>query len=339
MTFDIIRFRFDTPLHLSNARPNDYGSSERIVHSDTLTAAIYQAWAMLGQPDWIPTTANQSPGFAVSSLFPFRGGSQPVYFLPKPYFRNKAGQDDTGMGESGDAKKYKKVQYVDVSHFEGYLHQRTPPTAGTKAIRGMFQSVALAADKGDFLTTDVLPRIVRPRDESEPTPFYMERLYFSQDSGLWCIVQYDNDTARKRVQSAVLYLADNGIGTDRSVGNGLFTPAFDTLAINTPTSAQYAVSLSLFCPENHAQLTRLLADNATRYDLIQRGGWLSEPHNSYRKRSVWMFREGSLLRHDITGVDMIGSVIDLRPNESKLPTKIGHPVWRDGRTLLLPVNY
>lgn len=339
MTFDIIRFRLDTPLHLSNARPNDYGSSERVVHSDTLTAAIYQAWAMLGQSDWIPTAAGQSPGFAVSSLFPFRGGSQPIYFLPKPYFQNKAGQRDSDAGEPGDAKKYKQVQYVDLPHFESYLHQLTPPTAGTAAIRGAFQSADLATDKGDFLTTDVLPRLVKPRDESEPTPFYMERLYFSQQSGLWCMVQYEDDAARKRVKSAVLYLADNGIGTDRAVGNGQFTPAFDTLAINAPPSARYAVSLSLFCPQNHNQLTRVLTDAETRYDLIRRGGWLSEPHNSYRKRSVWMFREGSLLRHDTTGVDTIGSMIDLRPDDDKLPTKIGHPVWRDGRTLLLPVNY
>lgn len=339
MEFDCIRLRFDTPLHLSNARPNDYGSSERVIHSDTFTAAVFQAWAMLGHADWIPADSNTSPGFTVSSLFPFRGGTQPIYFLPKPFFRHQT--EPTNNADAGDAKKFKKVQFVDVPHFEAYLHQAPLPSLGTSAIRGAFQSQALASlkdDEADFLTSDVQTRLVKPRDESEPTPYYVERLYFRHDSGLWGLVRYETPEARQRVETAVRYLGDSGLGTDRAVGNGLFTPSFDKLNLNLPASGQFAVSLSLFCPTDHKQLTDVLSDSRTRYDLVRRGGWLSEPHNTYRKRSVWMLREGSLLHHANRRPDMLGTLVDLRPTLPNGLPSVNHPVWRDGRAFLLPVN-
>ena len=350
MEFDIIRLRLDTPLHLSNVRPNDYGSSERVVHSDTLTAAIFQAWAMLGKTDWIPESEQDSQGFLLSSLFPFHGGREvepaenrpavaPIYFLPKPFFRNRPGQQDPI--EAGDAKKIKKVKFVDVPHFEAYLHQNALPSAGVSAIRGAYQSeklMQMSSEEANFLTADVQTRLVKPRDESEPTPYYIERLYFRYNSGLWCLVQYDSDKMRDRVQTALRYLADSGLGTDRAVGNGLFTPAFDKFTINVPESGQFAVNLSLFCPESHDQLTEVLTDQRTRYDVVKRGGWLSEPHNTYRKRSVWMFQEGSLLRYAFQQPGQLGKLVDLQPLDENGKAMISHPVWRDGRALLLPVN-
>ncbi|MEZ0542919.1 type III-A CRISPR-associated RAMP protein Csm4 [Fibrella arboris] len=337
MRFDIIRLHFTAPLHLSNARPDDYGSSERTIHSDTFTAAIFQAWATLGQTNWIPKTKTDAPGFAVSSLFPFRGGATPIYFLPKPYFRNE--HTNTFTLEPGEAKKIKKLQFLDVPHFEAYLHQRETPSVGTSAICGSFQSSQLAdiqaEDGRNFLTSSVQTRLMRPRLETEdPTPYYVERVFFRHDSGLWCLVRYDSAEARRRVRAAVEWLGDSGIGTDRAVGNGQFRAECDhTLDIDVPTAGAFAVNLSLFCPESHPQLTALLADERTRYDLVRRGGWLSEPYNTLRKRSVWMLREGALL-HQAGADKPVGKLVDLRPEV--LPES--HPIWRDGRTILLPVN-
>lgn len=47
-----IHFKFLSPLHLSNARA-DYGKSERLLHSDSLIAALMSIWAQGGQLDWI----------------------------------------------------------------------------------------------------------------------------------------------------------------------------------------------------------------------------------------------------------------------------------------------
>lgn len=354
----LIRFRFKAPLHLSNIRPDDYGVSERVVHSDTLTAAIFQAWAMLGRTDLIPGNSSSAaePGFVVSSLFPFYENRQaeeveqrgPVYFWPKPFFRNS--NTNNVELKPGEAKKYKKVQYVDTAHFLAYLNQTAPPDGGLDNLHGAFQCKPLPKDYADFLTSDVQTRLTKPRNESEPTPYYIERLYFRYDSGLWCLIQYDNADAEKHVKAALTYLADEGIGTDRSVGNGQFEPDFcdQPDSFRFPTSGSYGVNLSLFCPEDYTQLAKLMGHNgdqpdpAVRYELVQRGGWLSEPHNTLRKRSVQMFRPGSLFRLLTPApYTRAGRLVDIKPvpEDDKLAPHLPiHPVWRDGRALWLPVN-
>jgi len=50
METKIYRLVFETPLHISDVR-EDYSKSEQRIHSDTLYAAVMQAWAMLDKSD------------------------------------------------------------------------------------------------------------------------------------------------------------------------------------------------------------------------------------------------------------------------------------------------
>ena len=353
----LIRLHFTSPLHLSNTRPNDYGSSERVIHSDTFTAAIFQAWAMMGFESLIPRDPepHKKPGFTVSSLFPFYGGEpldvkpkDPVYFWPKPFFRNKL--TEKSELAPGEAKKYKKVQYLDTDHFMACLSQSAPPTGDTANLHGLFQSQMLPDKFADFLTDDMQTRLTRPRDESEPTPYYVERLYFRYDSGLWCLIEYDNADVEKYVRAALRYLEDEGLGTDRAVGNGQFRAEFpDTIPFDLPQQGNYAMNLSLFCPESHEQLTDFVFDKTSpealqpdpnvRYELVQRGGWLSEPYNTYRKQSVQMFRPGSLFRFKVSNrMETAGKLVNLKPTLPEGLPGVDHPIWRDGRALFVSVN-
>lgn len=325
MMFDTLYFSFKTPLHISNAR-SDYGQSERIFHSDALYAAIMQAWAMLGKTDWI----GKQPDFTVSSLFPFTTvGNNKIHFFPKPFLKPNL---DKQVQKTEDAKKFKKVKYVDAPILEAYLNF-SPQPADTYWLKGSYQT-QYAIDS-DFIQTDVVPRIRKPRRDSEDAePFYTERLYFKSGSGMFCLIQYDNAEAQKRVEAAIHYLADTGIGTDRNVGHGLFDWSEGKLSLSLPTTSAFGLNLSLFCPETQQQLTDML-DYQSRYEIIKRGGWMSEPYNTYRKRSVYMFKEGSLLR---TAAIPKGKTVNLQPDNALLPSQVMHPVWRVGKALFLPVK-
>lgn len=325
MNFDTLYFAFKTPLHISNAR-SDYGQSERILHSDALYAAIMQAWAMLGKTEWI----GKQPDFTISSLFPFTSvGNSKIHFFPKPFLKPNIDQQ---AQKTEDAKKFKKVKYVDAPILEAYLNY-LPQPADTSWVRGSYQTQYLIDT--DFIQTDVVPRIRKPRRDSEDAePFYTERLYFKSGSGMFCLIQYDNAEAKKRVEAAIQYLADTGLGTDRNVGHGLFEWSAGELSLSLPTTSAFSLNLSLFCPENQQQLTEMLHAQA-RYEIVKRGGWLSEPYNTYRKRSVYMFREGSLLHTTATPK---GKTVDLQPENALLPTQVTHPVWRVGKSLFLPVK-
>ncbi|GAB2801396.1 hypothetical protein GCM10027275_54400 [Rhabdobacter roseus] len=326
MTFDTIYFEFKTPFHISNAR-SDYGQSERIFHSDALYAAIMQAWAMLGKSDWI----TPRPAFTLSSLFPFTCSNvgKRIHFFPKPFLQPNVSKNAI---RPEDAKIFKKVKYIDAWHLEQYLN-KTPLQTSINEVKGSYQTYE-NIDKG-FLQADVIPRIRKPRlDKEDAEPFYTERLYYKTGSGMFCLIQFEDFTAKAKVQAALNLLADNGLGTDRNVGNGLFNWEMGQLSISLPPVSDWSLNLSLFCPENKEQLAGMLASEA-RYEIVKRGGWLSDPYNSYRKRSVYMFLEGSLLK---TSASPKGNTIDLKPDNSLLPTQISHPIWRIGKALFLPVQ-
>lgn len=328
--FEVIYFKFKTPLHLSNVRA-DYGLTERIVHSDTLYAAIMQTWASLGKEEWI----SQNPDFTLSSLFPFTpdlNTGLPIHFFAKPYLK----PNNRTESRPEDSKKFKKVQYVDQDYFERYLNY-TFIDSDLSSLQGAYQTQG--SIDPHFMTTNVQQRIKRPRNEQEDSvPFYMERIYFKEGSGLFCLVQYDNPEARNRLMAALNLLAENGIGTDRSVGNGQFEVSPGKIELDVEAHADYALNMSLFCPDSKEELAEMLSGESVKYEIIKRGGWMSEPYNTFRKRSVYMFRESSVFSIKNDGVFSKGKTVNLQPDNAALPVKVEKPVWRVGKALFLPVK-
>lgn len=325
MPYKALKLLFTSPLHLSDVRANDYGKSERIIHSDTLVAAIMHTWAFLGKSEWI----KEDTGFSVSSLFPFTTAAEnTVYFLPKPFCGLNIPESDI---DPDAAKKAKKVHYFDTAYFQSALKQTEINKIDSKSFQGKYLTdVKIDAD---FLTSDTRIRIRKPRNDADDAePFYMEQLRFKAGSGMWGIFSFENETIQKRVEIAIEYLQDAGLGTDRSVGNGQFTREWiDKLPLDISTPTKYGLNLSLFCPTDQTQLGEML-DSKARYELIKRGGWLSEPHGSLRKRSVYMFKEGSVFNMpELTNI--LGQVVDLQPEIIKNQ----HPVYRSGKALFIPI--
>lgn len=325
MPYKVLKLSFSSPLHLSDVRANDYGKSQRMLHSDTLTAAIMQTWAMLGKAEWI----RKDSGFVTSSLFPFtKAADSSVYFLPKPFCGLNIPEDKT---DPSIVKKAKKVQYFDTKYFQSVLKQTPIESIVEDSFQGGYLSDS--AINKDFLTSDTRIRIRKPRnDANDAEPFYMEQLRFKAGSGMWGIFFFDNEIVQKRVEIAIDYLQDAGLGTDRGVGNGQFTYEWmNNLPLDMKTPTKYGLNLSLFCPTDQTQLVEML-DSKARYELIKRGGWLSEPHGSLRKRSVYMFKEGSVFKMpQLTNI--LGEVVDLQPEILKNQ----HPVYRSGRALFIPI--
>ncbi len=321
----IYRLYFNSPLHISDVRA-DYSNSEQVIHSDTICAAIMQAWACLGKDEWI--TGN--PGFTLSSMFPFTQDEDKnkVYFFRKPYFLPISVDR---VNKAGDSKKYKRVQYIDASFFEKLLNGEFDATVNDA--KGPYLTASSIDD--EFIKSKVAPRIRWHRDEAEDAePFYMERLYFKQGSGLWFACE-GNKQDDARVESALRFLSDAGLGTDRNVGNGRFSFENDKLELRIPEESNYCINLSLYCPASVGVL-KTMVEGARGYDFIRRGGWIGEPYNTYRKRSVHMFSEGSVFSRKTQGIESDGITHDLRPMET--PVKVRHPVYRVGKALFLPMK-
>ncbi len=326
--FKVYKLHFTTPLHIGDTR-DDYSISLKTYQSDAMYAALTSCLAKVGKE--IPKDGDL--GFTVSSLFPFYQKSEndkPVYFLPKLLKQKLPKLEDIG-----NAKKVKKVSWLDITYFEKLIGGNTLFENGKdlEHIKGDFLTASTI--ERDFMSSQVSQRVTISRDLSEDAkPFYMDRIFFKDKSGLF-FMAYGNTNL---LDGALEVLKDEGIGTDRNVGNGYFTFTKEEIEIDLPES-NYISNLSMFCPESETQLNDMLTDKAVAYDFTKRGGWITTaPHNSIRKNTVHMFTPASVFKALKTTVDIniMGKIVDLNPAQSY--PGIDHPIWRNGKSIFIPVK-
>lgn len=324
----IIRLTFTTPLHISNAR-SDYGISETFIHSDTLYSAIISAWSNLGITAYIPESANTSLPFTLSSLFPyFHANDEYTYFLPKPAsFHPKVPIDLN--------KKVKKIEYFDSTHFKLLQEGETLDIFEYKLQSQFFTDKKIPTA---LYERSEQPRVRVSRSYDPAEPFYIERIYFHEHAGLYFFLHYEDEKVLQAIQYALDYLKDEGIGTDRNVGNGKFTwelePNANIIHFENLESP-YALNLSVYLPENHQTLSSALDENSY-FGTITRGGWItSYPYLSLRKKYIRAIKEGSVLK---LPSGSSGRIVDITPDKDKLPVKDIHPIYRVGKAWWVPIK-
>jgi CRISPR-associated protein Csm4 len=315
-----------------------------MLHSDALTAAIYFMWSRLGKEEWIPKDQLTDPGFVISSMFPYSViDGKYTYFVPKPFL---PGRSVDVVLDTVLRKKLKKVRWIDWPIFSALLNGETLKVGSTNVFDS-YQSIDPISEmagssrgaKGAHVESEVFPRARVSRTGLDDTViYYIERLFFGESSGLYSVIYYSSEEAKSRVWAALRLLGDEGIGTDRNVGHGKFVAeAGDTLVLPEIESPAYLVNLGLFCPSGSDELSAMIRWNNAGYDIVRRTGWLSEPYNTWRKKSVYMFREGSCFDaswlKDSSQPLILGTNIDVRPQET-VPA-ISHPVWRAGRSIFV----
>jgi CRISPR-associated protein Csm4 len=320
---DIIKLKFISPLHLSRGKAGLENSFETL-HSDTLKSALFVCALQLYKDAEILRGDNGMAffnAFRVSSAFPYASDE---LFFPKPEWIN-----DTLKTEV-EPKDFKEIKFIGWAFYKGLISGSADKFL-PQNIRNKKYYTDKVMNAAPF-ESEVVQRVVVPRDyEHDADTFYTERLYFKNDCGMFFLISFEDETWREIVMSALALLGENGIGSDKSVGNGQFevkpkTPfAFDTF------EADKKVSLSLYCPKQ-GEVNKKEFIDASAYSIIKRGGYLANPedfdNSTLRKKSVYMFTEGSVFPNE----NLIGQVVDLKPDE--YPNI--HNVWRDGRALFLP---
>jgi len=321
--FKLYKLRFSA-LHLGDERA-DYDKSNLVYHSDSMYAAITSALAKVGTviPD------NGDFGFSISSLFPFYQRdkeSKTVYFLPRILKQDAF--------EPGLRKKVKKIAWLDLPSYTKYIHGEPlfEGRVNESSMKGNYSTSEIIDE--DFISSNVNPRVVISRDGSEDAkPFYMERLFFKEGSGLYFMATGETQV----IDRALEILQDEGIGTDRTIGNGFFECETDMMEMILPKSETIS-NLSMFIPETKEQLKVLFETESLAYHFQKRGGWITDAGlNTYRKNNIYMFDEGGVFNY-IEKIDteiVLGKVVNLKPTIEHVPIK--HPIYRDGRALFIPV--
>ena len=334
--YKLYKLHFTSPLHIAD-RHEDESNSLKTIQSDTLYSALMSCLAKTGCT--IPD--NGDLGFTISSLFPYyqRGkDNYPVYFLPMPIQARISELSDVSM-----AKKVKSVQWVDVALYSRLLSGNSF-FDGTDEYYQFIQESYLtkqvlpedANGYKEFVRSEVSQRVTLQSrtGEEDALPYYVDKILFKYDSGLFFLAEGDTEM----LENALSILSNEGIGTDRNVGFGIFEYSVENLALELPDDADHQVTLSLFIPESKEQLNELLASNDVAYDFTRRGGWITTyPYNTLRKNAIYGFMPGSVFNLKEGQVcASIGGIVNLKPDMGKLTPD--HPIWRNGKAIMLPIK-
>ena len=327
LTFPIYELDFgNAALHLSRGKSNTYTDSDALLHSDSIKSAIFStAIELFGASK---ATAAFFDQFKVSSAFPVVKNK---YFLPKPAHFNV----ETGRKDLND------VQFLEVKFWEKYAQglQDEDDLVSAAQLSTSFKSEATQrvwikyAYEDEELKEADYDKLKGTAFNPNSTPFYIEKNFMKEDHKLYFMMQItegvEAEAFLKDMDGIMRLLGDNGIGLQRSVGNGHFVAQRKHLTLNVPTTPNAQMSLSLFCPKDAPTLTHVNL-NQSFYKLIKRGGWISTPITTLRKRSIYMFTEGSVFK---TTTPPTGDKKDLTPTVFK-----DHDIWRDGNALFLPIH-
>jgi len=344
------------PLHLGE-RGIGIEESANLVHSDTLFSALVSAWRALGLgiEQWIaPPNA-----LRLTSALPFieNEKKERVLFFPKPAGL-RLNVIERGGAPSGKAGK--KVTLLSRDLFarviQGEEITLTLPWArdasaakavvaqsaqGGRAlmtweeyekIASVFAQQAEPGARRLWIGSDeeggTVPRVTVDRIRSSSNIFFCGAVRFAPGCGLYFVADCQTDENQQCVEAALDYLAAEGLGGRRSQGYGQFE--WERLGDWSPPQAARPnawVTLSLYHPQESERT--IFADARTRYDLLQRRGWIYSPDgSSYRRRRVTMLAEGAVLSSQV-----VGDIVDVTPIAQVLP----HKVYRHGLAFTLPV--
>ena len=319
--YNLVKFKNMSPLHIGAGR-DAYDTAAQFMQSDTVSAAIASIYAQHGGDEVLDFMNS----FTISSAFPYSGDR---YYLPRPMGR----VEFTGCNADKVRKLVKKVKYVEYSVWQDMVADKRIDIVEQQLKGEFIVSKEQALSFVQPYSTYVQQRVAVPRDGGDASPFFFEWKYFAKDAGLFCLFQTD-EKHEQLVKELFARLGENGIGSDRSVGGGMFDVEFDTIDLPEVNDANAMMLLSQYIPTEDELKQISLEDS--RYELVQRGGYMSgSDHAGFRhliKQSVYMFNTASVLK---TPHSPVGRIVDLTPSWN---SEEMHPVYRSGRSLALPIK-
>jgi CRISPR-associated protein Csm4 len=247
----------------------------------------------------------------LSSAFPYTATG--LYYLPRPYNYPSVSPD-----EGSRSSVNKQVRFIPHGFFHKWLqHQIT----AEEAIQLNHELCHGPQDKGGAFQEILRPRLRLDRVESRSQLYHCGLVQFYDGAGLYCLVELEDNDLLWKLQAAFELLGESGLGGERSLGCGRFTPhigplpqAFDDLYRAQATAPERCL-LSMYYP-TRSELQRLgvsgTTDRFTAYMLVERGGFVDSAalQNPARRLPCRMFAEGSVFNRNL---QLDGTLADVTP--------------------------
>jgi CRISPR-associated protein Csm4 len=316
MNLTVIKLEFSTPLHIGRGW-GELDKSEPILHSDTLKSALFAALIQLN-PEWKNKAENFFNGFCISSCYPY---FKDELFLPK-ILLNKTIKTK-GVEDHKQIKTANKIEFHSWAVFEKYINTDKEIEINKNQIskNGKFVFATENEILCNFLKNDTQQR-VKIENYGNSVPFFVDRMFFSEGSGLFFLANFNDEVLKKEIFSALQLLGSLGLGTDRTVGKGFFefeekkhVEAKD-LNIEEKNCNAFA-TLGLYLPRKE-EIETIELDKSF-WNIKERGGYIAaSEYLKFRhllKTPIHMFVEGSVF---YTGKKPEGRYENVKPENGMI---------------------
>lgn len=162
--------------------------------------------------------------------------------------------------------------------------------------------------------------------------FYDNEIFFAPNSGLWSLLRAEKTTLDQLIRPALRYLADTGLGANRTAGRGQFTiEVADAPPLpDAGASANGLVMLSRYIPKSGewSATGQPLAYNLITLTAKREKKFVRSVHGQTTppiyKRRLRILEAGCVVPYQ-TQTDIYGRLVEVVPDEGD-----GHRTWQSG---------
>ena len=317
------KLKFHSSFHLDSGDAVD-GPSELFLRSDTLFSAICSAANKFYGNSAVESFL-QPNSIKISSAYPYY---KDEFFFPKPlnFYPNE-------IEEYELIKEFKKIKFISKDNLETLLRGNSIDKSllNKNFILNSCWRNKLNTDEDLIFKTNENPHIVLDRVTNQTQIFYKREVYFNKNAGLFFLA-YIHDDLLAKFETVLRFLGDEGIGADRTIGEGLFeVEGIDNFSIAAAEKFDSFYALSLYSPTEEEFYK--IEPEKSFYDFEIRKGWVS--NNTLRRKSLRMFTEGSVLKfkEEIRPNGVIHKLLE----KEKYPKDLSNDIFRSGQALFLPI--
>lgn len=304
MNYKIYKMIFKQGVHFGD---HSLEKSEITFQADTLFSALCIEALKIDKLDELLESIKENH-LVFSDAFPYMGQE---FFIPKPM---KKIEQVVQSEDVTTRKKFKKLEYIQVSLLDKYIKGQYPINKGSDIKK---------------LGIHVLKTSASIRGNEEALPYRVGIYRFKKENGLYIVVGYDSQEILDLFDELFEMLSLSGIGGKKNSGLGHFDLEIAELPkeLNQRLNTKGEVmTLSVSLPTED-ELEEILDDS--RYLLVKRSGFIDSytySKEQRRKKDIYLFKSGSCFNKtyqgDIYNVSSGGS----------------HPVYKYAKPLFMGVE-
>lgn len=279
MNYKIYKIIFTQGVHFGD---HSLEKSEITFQADTLFSALCIEALKIDKLDELLESVKEDH-LVFSDAFPYMGQE---FFIPKPM---KKIEQVIQSEDMTTRKKFKKLEYVQVSLLNQYLKGQYPIDKGSDIKK---------------LGVHALKTSASIRGNEEAVPYRVGIYRFKEENGLYIVVGYDSQEILDLFDELFEMLSLSGIGGKKNSGLGHFDLEIAELPkeLNKRLNTKGEVmTLSVSIPTDK-ELEDVLDDS--RYLLVKRSGFVDSytySKEQRRKKDIYLFKSGSCFNKTYQG--------------------------------------